>query len=84
MGRFDTRVCEFRMLVRSILFITRNSYYKIKVKVTLSAKSSLILGQNKAAFRREGHYIIECENSSLFRWWVDVLVCLPGCGSNGK
>ena len=26
--------------------------------VTLSAKESLILGENKAAFRREGHYNI--------------------------
>ena len=26
------------------------------IKVTLSAKSSLILAQNKAAFRREGHF----------------------------
>ena len=30
--------------------------------VTLSAKSSLILEKNKAAFRREGHYVIWTQN----------------------
>ena len=30
------------------------------ITVTLSGKSRLILGENKAAFRREGHKFINC------------------------